>query len=44
MRGIYFIEKYYKNLYNSKEVKHAIRFHKNRKGKTSICCSGWKRN
>ena len=30
MRGIYFIEKYYKNLYNSKEVKHAIRFHKNR--------------
>lgn len=30
MRGIYFIEKYYKNLYNSNEVKHSARFHKNK--------------
>ena len=29
MKGIYFIEKYYKNLYRSNEVKHAVRFHKN---------------
>lgn len=29
MNGIYFIEKYYKNLYNSDSVKHAVRFHKN---------------
>ena len=27
--GIHFIEKYYKNLYNSKEVKYANRFHRN---------------
>ena len=27
--GIHFIEKYYKNLYNSKEVKYATRFYKN---------------
>ena len=30
MNGIIFIEKYYKNLYNSKEVKHSVRFHKNK--------------
>jgi hypothetical protein len=30
MNGILFIEKYYKNLYNSKEVKHSVRFHKNK--------------
>ena len=29
MDGIFFIEKYYKNLYNSKEVKHSNRFYKN---------------
>ena len=27
--GIHFIERYYKNLYNSKEVKYATRFHRN---------------
>ena len=27
--GIHFIERYYKNLYNSKEVKHATKFYKN---------------
>ena len=30
MDGIIFIEKYYKNLYCSKEVKHSVRFHKNK--------------
>ena len=29
MDGIYFIEKYYKNLYNSNEVKYANRFYNN---------------